>query len=420
MTRSRSRSSSTAPVSLVRTWVIGNGTCADPTFTVTSTSTDESTLMSESEAMIDTVTPNFSKLSGDGIIVNNPLIHETVKEVLTPLGISKTHVHTSVACSPSKTLYWTDNVSGQSDLSALLDADGINYLGPPSLNPDLANQAITSAWAGVDQSELLGLASLSEGAKTISSLAAILTRVIKIMRAARSLRMAELAHEISPKELANRWMEIRYALRPLYYDMQGLSKVYDQYGPKSAMKPARRTSRGVVTDSGSANDYVDVVKENTVHRVTYRYIRTTTLQVEVSAGVLFCIETPSVFAALGGWMIAETAWELIPYSFIIDWFFNAGKTIAAWTPNVGIKALSSWVRTTSVLTQSITVLVNQVTCLKSGTCAGLSYSASGSAVKTTHSINRNPDPYRPVVPSFTLNLDVTKIIDLLIIMSRLK
>jgi len=56
--------------------------------------------------------------------------------------------------------------------------------------------------------------------------------------------------------------------------------------------------------------------------------------------------------------IPITAWELIPFSFVVDWFVNFGDYIQALTPKLGIKGLSSW--TTVIKETKVTRSVGEV------------------------------------------------------------
>jgi hypothetical protein len=47
--------------------------------------------------------------------------------------------------------------------------------------------------------------------------------------------------------------------------------------------------------------------------------------------------------------IPATLWEVVPYSFVVDWFFNVGDWIQAFTPAPGITPLRNWA---TVITQS--------------------------------------------------------------------
>jgi hypothetical protein len=65
-------------------------------------------------------------------------------------------------------------------------------------------------------------------------------------------------------------------------------------------------------------------------------------EVSARAGVL-CDVTIDELTIFGVDQLAESLWELIPFSFIVDWFANVGDTIAALTPDAGVKQRASWV-----------------------------------------------------------------------------
>jgi hypothetical protein len=73
---------------------------------------------------------------------------------------------------------------------------------------------------------------------------------------------------------------------------------------------------------------------------------TGTVKGEVRAGVLY-EHTFNVNNSYGLGLenIPSAIWEVIPYSFIIDWFVNAGDYIKACTPKADVKVLAEWTTT---------------------------------------------------------------------------
>jgi hypothetical protein len=146
-------------------------------------------------------------------------------------------------------------------------------------------------------------------------------------------------------------------------------------------------------------------------------------QVDVRAGVLCQVEALNHISIYGLTQPVEAIWELIPFSFIVDWFFNVGNTIGSWTPEMGTKTLASW------------YVINNTTYQKMGRFhddfefpegdslrRGTAYSKMLSNCwcdRTTVTKERVPSPIRAVVPTFSLRLDTLKLVDLLIIAKKL-
>jgi hypothetical protein len=285
---------------------------------------------------------------------------------------------------------------------------------------DLRDQAVTSAWSNIDLSEVDSLVAIAESGKTVISLISMAGRFIKVIRMMKKLDAKGLLHELTPKELTDRYMELRYAIRPLLYDVRNFSHAIQ----KSMTKPRRQTFRGfaVHTDDGDHTQTDEYYYSGSYGSYGHDEVYETkwSRRVDIRAGVLCELDVlnkPNVF---GLTQPVEALWELVPFSFIIDWFFNVGRTLSAWSPEQGTKALASWYMAKTVEyqyaehrhenhyhnipPQSTVHLTNFERSLSDCWCD-----------KTVVSHVRVPSPVRAVVPSFSLNLDWLKLTDLLII-----
>lgn len=134
------------------------------------------------------------------------------------------------------------------------------------------------------------------------------------------------------------------------------------------------------------------------------------------AGVLTSIEVFQGIAALGLTEPLESIWEMIPFSFILDWWFNIGKWIASWSPNIGIKTLASWVVVTDTTTLTSTVetgtIYNPANYLNQIEIAG-SYS------RVLVQKYRLPNPDRPLLPTYSINMNWFKSLDLGLILKQI-
>jgi hypothetical protein len=114
----------------------------------------------------------------------------------------------------------------------------------------------------------------------------------------------------------------------------------------------------------------------------------------------------------------EAIWELVPFSFIVDWFFNVGETLAAFTPNYGIESLASWYTVVDTAYQRHSRFNDNFNKPDgpSAYCTDNVQSVGGCWTdKTVITKTRVPNPSRQVVPTFSLKLDLFKLTDLVII-----
>ena len=198
------------------------------------------------------------------------------------------------------------------------------------------------------------------------------------------------------------WLEMRYAWRPLLMDAQAFYK----YLISSEAVP-RRTFRGFEQEqSGDSFDYTI-----TDGAYSYRFVGSFTSDKVVRAGCLAQIDPGMALRRdLGLLNPAGLGWELIPFSFVVDWFVDVSGFIAKTNPRSGIEILSSWATKISDVTQS-------------GTCTikNLSSGVERSVAFTTRRLNRNR--VVDVSPSYInldVNLDIFKLVDAVALLRRLK
>jgi hypothetical protein len=358
-----------------------------------------------SKTMDDWVTPNFRKIIARGGIVNNPMLSTTVYEERNDLTYNRQKIY-----HRSNSDQWEGFVtSGSNWYSGFLDT---MLPDAPALSTleTLKDLAVRQAHAKIELSQAMLLASLGEGRETIASMVAILKRATKIARAIRRLNIKALRRELSRKELADRYMEFRYALRPLVYDAK---QVVAALSGDELPDVGRQTFRGYKEDFGSTVENGVLLYSDAGTRVYGRQEASTVFQVR--AGVLTTIEAISKLNVWGLDSIAESAWELMPYSFILDWFFDIGETLASWTPEMGVKKLASWVVTEVTTTQMVRVTSAENILPSGATVWSDFFTLSGYHSKVTTVKTRTPDPSLPILPTFRLKLDLLKLLDLVII-----
>lgn len=372
---------------------------------------------STTETMTDVVTPGYRKKQSKGQIVNTPMDCVSTTVSTNVVNYDWNCIYCYYSCSPTLCLWRGYDVVGTrlgKDFFAGMPNNG--WASDPNINiQSLIDIAVTQMWANADHSKAAALATLGEAKETIHSMISIIGRLIKIIIALKKLDVKYLYSQIKPKELASRYMELRYAIRPLYYDVKQIIAAanhrkldYDRYTFRGYTK-ASDLSETSFTYDYSFGDSLGTMARMSVYGRTQR-------DVTVRSGLLTHVSEPSLSNVWGFDQLFETAWELMPFSFIIDWFFNVGQTIASWTPEAGIKPLASWYKVTdtiyrfSVITNTSIVTNPSKTYVDPKAENGIPEKSE----KIVHTY-RVPDPNRSVLPTFNLKLDTLKLIDLLII-----
>lgn len=141
-----------------------------------------------------------------------------------------------------------------------------------------------------------------------------------------------IGHEETQRELSSRWLEWRYAIQPLMYDLDDMLKALAN---KAQIKPlwtravsgtqSKFRSRGRY---GNAYGGIDFLRQH---------------EMELRIGAYYRVN-PDVqaFKRLGLLNPVATLWELFPLSFVVDWLIPIGQFLGSLDAMVGVQLLSSW------------------------------------------------------------------------------
>jgi len=361
---------------------------------------DEYKPVSASGTMTDVVTPQFWTRSKKGEIFNNPM--------------SSLHVLTEDTFETIDTLNQWDHGGTYHYRGTRPVGSWFTYPTLPSITSECSaarSIAITSSHADVDISRAALLVTTGEAKESVETVAAILSRVTKFVKVIKKKRWKmikkSLEDSITPADLADFWMFCRYGIRPMIYE---ILQVMDAL-KSDTVAGQRMTARGYQernwTETTEAD--VDVHGDGSVMTLNQFY----NIDYTARAGVLYDIETVGFMAIWGLNKPFESIYDLTTLSFVLDWFFNVGDTIASFTPNSGLKTLASWVTEKTVTTK--TKRAQNYVGGSTATSEKNGFAFTGLASEITTEVLRTPDPERSILPRFTVNLDMAKLIDIGII-----
>lgn len=311
---------------------------------------DRQKFYTDTEVMDDVVTPGFVVRQRQGELINTPMLRGST--TITPGGTGATFDYVNGTTH----IEWkeTENLA-------------ILYYGLPTPAPlpiDVENlQALaqTAALANVKSSSFMGFVALAEGRKTVGLLASPLAAMSELLAWVTQLRAARKnllvtwsgrTHRVingrrfslpqprgksyghwlvtPPKgsaivpigtALSGSILAYDLGLYPFLCDIEAITKELP-----SAHQYPRETFRATRDWQGST----ETVQTRVNSVVTGVFTNLTTFDVKVRATVVARdrFDIPSDFG-VSLFDVPEAAWELVPYSFLIDYLVNVGDLLAA-------------------------------------------------------------------------------------------
>jgi hypothetical protein len=390
------------------------------------------------QEMTDSVVPDFHRRRAKGEIFMNFLSNEKLKTFDSGIVLDFSLFVEENPLNPGHGDYM-HRTSGVIPFEKLLREHfswGYGNFGHGSyLDPSfgMENASLAKAHAAVTQSPSQALVMAYEAKKTVTSLIQVWMKAARIIRKFQKKEWKVLNNLLSIRELAATWLEIRFVLRPLFYDMKGILETYLQWNRKIRSRyegyeeivedePTQSWTFDRPADSALTRQYdrLNLVDAVGRFRITRNCRKTTSCSSVVLTEA--SVEEASIVDLLGLNSVLSSAWEVVPYSFIVDYFLNFGNIIAALDPkgNQSVVGSCTTVRQESLVTWGIEYLdiiphpytsTHKPYQALSTTCSG-NYTAHG--VKTVRTAN----PVLSLIPSLTIPLDVSKVVDMIALIAQ--
>jgi len=265
---------------------------------------------------------------------------------------------------------------------------------------------LMAAYAKMNEPPILVGEILGDLAKTLQMIrrpmgtaAKLLTKMIEVKR----YRLKKKAAGSIAKVTADVWLEYRYGWKPIIGDtataVSELEKA--QVGRKQRLVARSQIpftmNKSWVEEVAGGIPRCDAVTCNVHYTGNGRACGGVIYEVDVRS-------TPERIAAslgLGIDRLPSTIWELIPLSFVVDWFVNVGQWIQASVPVIGQTVLAAWITTVVEETKNLS-LVTHTTLGPDGSYPSQTWNGygGGSETKTT-TVTRDTRPVLSATP--TLN-----------------
>lgn len=280
------------------------------------------------ESIDDWVVPRFHRRIQDGEIFNYPCAYEFDSFQANRgdyLAISKSNPLFGYKTCPDSTGSFMVFVLGAGNLKVL-----------HASSTSLIDQAKQKCLAKVDKSDFSFLEDLLELRETIRFVSGrfkamrdlIRTFVRRLMR----VKGGSLA-----QRLADAWLELRFALRPLIISIENALRLF--FEPRDGRAKDKLLRVSLKTEANSSSSH-------TLDYSVWTYHQTRSVREEAHAYILYrCtnpIDTLREQAGLRLKQVPESLWAIIPYSFMVDRIVNITNIIQSFMnladPSIQIEA----------------------------------------------------------------------------------
>jgi len=287
----------------------------------------------------DVVVKNFRSRRAAGEIFNNPYYKYTDERTVD--GSSTWEIRTTCLPGSKRTQRVNSGtvVPGMKDGDMILPSDG-----------DISSAitlAGTSAAANVQQPDLQLLVELAEAKEAIRMLTNPTGSLLQLIREAKnSTRYSKFRKKRvrtgGPSSLlaflSAEWLRYRYGIMPLCYSIEGaLKATLAISSPRFTARGSSSYGRGeeeFLLDDLTTGWHADFNYNRKIYGTNNGYVR---------AGILYehNIQTATRLG-ITPFDAPSAAWEIIPFSFVADWFVNLGDYLEAVKPKVGVNYLATW------------------------------------------------------------------------------
>lgn len=281
----------------------------------------------------DEITARYSERRRKGEVIINPLRFE---ELITASGITKLGFNSTCASGPD----YHVEISGPYVMHLLGGPPRARDLFTSSEVDSLIAIASTKCWADVNVAETQSLVSLLEFKKTFSLLIKPLSNVLTFLAKAKKAKDLDKANDTLTMAMyiAKEWLTYRYGWCNLYRDVTGTLKAL-----------AKDEREGLTTARGSVSrtrEVVDIQTHTPNAPSSYEVYTTRTFishEVNVRCGIFYdSVLDIKRYLGLSKYNILETAWEVIPYSFVFDWVVNVQNYLNALLPFADVPVKGSY------------------------------------------------------------------------------
>lgn len=136
------------------------------------------------------------------------------------------------------------------------------------------------------------------------------------------------------KAFGSAWLEYSFGWKPLVQDIQSALEILDKPFPQGKVKSSA---------SWRWNSQYTAMNVNSFW-YRHRWIQTTSVEGKIKYGATIRVTNPNLYTAASMGLInpGTLVWELIPFSFVVDWFTGIGAYLESFTDFCGLSLENTW------------------------------------------------------------------------------
>lgn len=221
---------------------------------------------------------------------------------------------------------------------------------------NLFDMSITQALNKLQSHKIEMGANLGQAKQTIDTFSDLASRFARFLAAMKRRNLREAANALagfrgnrfnlkdSQMSLADAWLKWQYGIRPIMSDLHTLQPLIHDILNRELMISAQATVNG----SRQRTEKVHEIEWLTKRLSTKMSFRTV-VRARVVNPYAFRLDSAGLANPL------SIAWELVPWSFAIDWFVPVGATLNALSATVGLESMGGWTTVKTLHTNSLSM-----------------------------------------------------------------